>query len=158
MRPVAERAVADRAVEIARCWIGTPYVHQASVIGAGADCLGLLRGVWRELYGAEPEVVPAYTPDWSEPEAEERLWQAALRHLRAADGAGVGAGVGAGEVLLFRMRAGAVAKHLGISSGAGEGATFIHAYSGHGVVECPLSEPWRRRIVARFVFPEQPIP
>lgn len=154
MRPVAERAVADRAVEIARWWIGTPYVHQASVIGAGADCLGLLRGVWRELYGAEPEVVPAYTPDWSEPEAEERLWQAALRHLRAADGAGVGAG----EVLLFRMREGAVAKHLGISSGAGEGATFIHAYSGHGVVECPLSEPWRRRIVARLVFPEQPIP
>jgi len=56
-------AVSGRAVAIARAWIGTPYVHQASVKGAGADCLGLLRGVWRELYGAEPEAVPAYTPD-----------------------------------------------------------------------------------------------
>ncbi|MGB3409057.1 MAG: peptidase, partial [Jannaschia sp.] len=29
------------------------------------------------------------------------------------------------------------------------------AYSGHGVVESPLSAPWRRRIVARFEFPEE---
>lgn len=29
----------------ARRWLGTPYRHQASVIGAGADCLGLVRGV-----------------------------------------------------------------------------------------------------------------
>jgi hypothetical protein len=32
------------AVEIARGWIGTPYLHQASRRGAGADCLGLVRG------------------------------------------------------------------------------------------------------------------
>ena len=32
-------------VRAARGWIGTPYVHQASVRGAGCDCLGLLRGV-----------------------------------------------------------------------------------------------------------------
>ena len=31
--------------------------------------------------------------------------------------------------------------------------TFIHAYTGHGVVESPLSAPWARRIVARFAFP-----
>ena len=36
-------------VEIARSWIGTPYEHQASCAGAGADCLGLLRGIWRAL-------------------------------------------------------------------------------------------------------------
>ena len=39
----------ERVVELARSWIGTPYVHQASVRGVGCDCLGLLRGVWREL-------------------------------------------------------------------------------------------------------------
>lgn len=50
-------------VTAARGWIGTPYRHQASVRGAGADCLGLIRGVWRELYGAEPAEVPAYTAD-----------------------------------------------------------------------------------------------
>ena len=42
----------------ARAWIGTPYVHQASVRGGGTDCLGLLRGVWRVVIGEEPETVP----------------------------------------------------------------------------------------------------
>jgi len=137
-----------RAVAEARAWIGTPYVHQASVQGAGADCLGLLRGVWRALYGGEPEAVPPYTPDWSEPARNEVLHAAALRHLVPCAG-----GVPApGEVLLFRMRAGAVAKHLGIVS-CPEGRRFIHAYTGHGVIESPLSAPWARRVVARFAFP-----
>lgn len=136
---------ADHIVEIARGWIGTPYRHQASVRGAGTDCLGLIRGVWRALYGAEPEVPPAYSRDWSEPQRNEALWAAAARHLaeRPVPMAR------AGDVLLFRMRAGAVAKHLGIATGGG----FVHAYDGHGVVESPLSAPWRRRIVAAFEFP-----
>lgn len=136
----------SRIVIAARGWIGTPYRHGASCCGAGADCLGLVRGVWRELFGAEPEAVPPYGPDWSEAGGEERLWAAALRHLRQR----VGAEVAAGDVLLFRMRAGAVAKHLGIATGA---ATFVHAYSGHGVVESALTPPWARRVVARFGFP-----
>ncbi|MEZ5779853.1 MAG: peptidase [Paracoccaceae bacterium] len=140
----------DRAVEIARTWIGTPYVHQASVRGAGADCLGLLRGVWRAIYGCEPEYIPAYTTDWSEPGGEERLWDAALRHLTACD---LRSDPEPGQVLLFRMRQGAVAKHLGLVASKGERARFIHAYSGHGVVESALSAPWLRRVVARFEFP-----
>ena len=60
-----------------------------------------------------------------------------------------------GDVILFRMRDGAVAKHLGICTRAGRDARFVHAYSGHGVVESALSLPWRRRIVARFAFPEE---
>jgi NlpC/P60 family putative phage cell wall peptidase len=55
--------VANAAVAEARLWLGTPYMHQASARGAGADCLGLLRGIWRALYGDEPEVVPPYTED-----------------------------------------------------------------------------------------------
>ena len=39
--------------------------------------------MWREVIGAEPEAAPAYSRDWSEPQGEERLWQAARRHLRA---------------------------------------------------------------------------
>ncbi|MDF1729794.1 MAG: peptidase, partial [Sulfitobacter sp.] len=62
-----------QAVGIARAWIGTPYIHQASRQGAGCDCLGLLRGLWRELYGSEPEAVPAYSRDWSEPQGAELL-------------------------------------------------------------------------------------
>ncbi|WP_347313118.1 NlpC/P60 family protein [Defluviimonas sp. SAOS-178_SWC] len=139
-----------RAVSVAREWIGTPYLHQASAMGAGTDCLGLLRGIWRELYGAEPEPVPAYTQDWSEAEGAERLWLAACRHLQICDSRSA---LRPGEVLLFRMRAGSVAKHLGLAAESGGRTTFIHAYSGHGVVESPLSTPWARRVVARFEFP-----
>jgi len=141
--------IGERVVQAARGWIGTPYRHQASTRGAGTDCLGLLRGVWREIYGDEPEDVPAYTPDWSEPQGEERLWRAALRHLQVQQGRAEG------DLLLFRMRAGGVAKHLGIAGRIGPEPTFIHAYTGHGVVESPLSRPWQRRIVARFAFPEE---
>lgn len=142
---VAERVVAD-----ARLWIGTPYLHQASVRGAGTDCLGLLRGVWRSVYGAEPEKVPAYTEDWAEPDRRELLREAAERWLvaRAVDDPVVG------DVLLFRMKEGSVAKHLGLQSDVGMHPRFIHSYSGHGVVESSLSLPWQRRIVARFAFPE----
>lgn len=140
----------ERAVAVARGWIGTPYRHQAAVQGAGADCLGLLRGVWRAVYGAEPEEVPPYTEDWSEPGGEERLWAAALRHLIPV---APGAALAPGQVLLFRMRDGAVAKHLGLVGRVGSAPTFIHAYSGHSVVESPLSAPWLRRVVARFDFP-----
>lgn len=139
----------EHIVDVAQGWIGTPYLHQASVRGAGCDCLGLLRGVWRDVMGAEPEAVPAYTQDWSEPQGEERLWQAALAHLVAKPLAEAAPG----DVILFRMRAGAVAKHLGLQSAIGSEARFIHSYSGHGVVESPLSAPWARRIVARFAFP-----
>jgi len=36
----------------ARRWIGTPYVHQGSLCGAGSDCLGLIRGIYRATLGA----------------------------------------------------------------------------------------------------------
>ena len=138
-------------VAAARGWIGTPYRHQASCKGAGTDCLGLLRGVWREVLGAEPEAIPPYSRDWSEPAQDERLWCAATRHLRPkslTDEA-------PGDILLFRMRDGMVAKHLGLVGEIGDMASFIHAYSGHAVLESPLSQPWRRRIAARFTFPEE---
>lgn len=141
----------QKVVDEARRWIGTPYRHQASCKGAGADCLGLVRGVWRAVLGAEPERAPAYSMDWSEPQGEERLWEAARRHLTDLPGRAPEFG----NVVLFRMRSGSVAKHLGIISEAGETPAFIHAYSGRGVIESPLSQPWARRIVARFDFPKE---
>lgn len=140
----------DRVVAEARDWIGTPYLHQASVKGAGADCLGLLRGIWRVLLGSEPEQVPAYTEDWAEPSRQEVLAAAAGRWLVPKE---LGP-ASRGDVLLFRMREGSIAKHLGIQSETGGTPRFIHSYTHHGVIESPLSLPWQRRIVARFAFPE----
>ena len=141
----------NAVVEAARGWIGTPYRHQASCRGAGCDCLGLLRGVWRDCLGEEPVAIPPYSQDWSEPTGDEALWRAARRHLvpkpleRPAEG----------DVLLFRMRSRSVAKHLGIQSRICPVPKFIHSYSGHGVVESTLTPAWSRRIVARFRFPER---
>lgn len=141
----------EHAAELARGWIGTPYVHQASCKGAGCDCLGLLRGVWRELYGDEPEVPPPYSMDWSEPQHNEELWQAAKRHLIPRSRKVLRPG----DVVLFRMRTGSVAKHVGIIGDGGAQPSFIHAYSGHGVVESAFSEPWLNRMVAIFEFPDR---
>ncbi len=77
------------------------------------------------------------------------MWDAAKRHLIAKRPQEPDLG----DVLLFRMREQCVAKHLGIVSATGSELRFIHAYSGHGVVENTLSDPWRRRVVACFEFP-----
>lgn len=139
-----------RAVAAARGWIGTPYMHQAARRGVGADCLGLIRGVWEEIVGGVPETMPAYTADWAEPRGEEVLMAAANRHLvrRPAGAAGQ-----AGDVLLFRMRERGIAKHLGIAAETGARPTFVHAYGGHAVIESALTAPWARRIAARYGWP-----
>lgn len=140
----------EQIIGEARAWIGTPYHHQASVKGAGADCLGLLRGVWRAMFGGEPAAIPPYSPDWSEVSGEEALLAAArvwLVEVPVAQDR-------PGDVLLFRMRNGCVAKHLGIAACIGAAPTFVHAYTGHGVIESAFSEPWHRKVIARFEFPE----
>ena len=130
----------------ARTWLETPYRHQASVRGVGADCLGLVRGVWRGVVGAEPQVVPAYTPDWAETLGEETLLEAARRHLvEIAPGS-----ARLGDLMLFRMGLGSPAKHAAIVSGEDR---IIHAYWGRAVCETRLVPWWRRRIAAAFQFP-----
>jgi NlpC/P60 family putative phage cell wall peptidase len=141
--------MSDAIVQAARRWIGTPYHHQQSQYGVGTDCLGLIRGIWREVIGPEPEVVPLYSCDWGETGAEEILQLATMRHLIAKSLAEPALG----DVILFRMRRGCIAKHLGVQVQIGAAPSFVHAYSGHCVTESPLSQAWARKIVARFLFP-----
>ena len=49
---------AQDVVTLARSWIGTPYHNIMAVKGQGCDCLGLIRGVYAEMLGAEPIAVP----------------------------------------------------------------------------------------------------
>ncbi len=144
-------ALRGRVVAAARGWLGTPYRHQASVKGEGADCLGLVRGVWREVVGDEPEAPPPYRPDWAEVGGEETLWAAARRWLVeiAPEQAGLG------DVLLFRMAAGCPAKHCAVLSAVeGPERRMVHAYWGRSVVESWMGAWWRRRLVAAFRWPE----
>jgi len=155
----------------ARAWMGTPYRHQASLKGAGCDCLGLVRGVWRALLGDEPERVPGYTRDWAEAGGVEALAEAGRRHLVELDPASARPG----DVLVFRMRPGGPAKHAGIlisgdlAGGVrfdGDGGMrvapecgrwrpprFVHAYEGAGVVTTRLTRWWAGRLAFAFAFP-----
>ena len=139
----------ERALRLARQWIGTPYHHQASLAGAGCDCIGLVRGVWRELYGREAETLPGYSRDWAEATGTETLLAAAGRHLVECP---VGS-ARAGDVLVFRYRPRLAAKHTGILAGSDHAPTLIHAMEGAPVAEVPLNGWWRRRIAAAFSFP-----
>lgn len=132
-------------VETARSWIGTPYIHQASLKGVGCDCLGLLRGIWRDMLGEEPEAYGSYTPDWAEARGEETLANAGFRHF---DEIPIGTADG-GDIVLFRWRAGIPAKHVGVLTSP---KSMIHAHDGAAVCEVPLSSWWRRRIAFAFRF------
>lgn len=142
IRPITRSAILSEA----RSWIGTPYLHRASLKGHGADCLGLVRGVWRALVGPEPETLPPYAPDWAEAGRRETLAETARRCLVAVPVEDARPG----DVLLFRFRAHLPAKHAAILS---EDGHMIHAYDGASVCESHLSPWWRRRLAFAFGFP-----
>src|SRR3954447_23831537 len=130
----------------ARSWIGTPYRHQASLKGVGCDCLGLLRGVWRAVMGAEPETTPPYAPDWAEAGGSEALLAAARRHLAEVNYSLMQPG----DVLLFRWREGCPAKHCAVATAPD---LMVHAHDGASVAEVAIRPWWRRRLAHAFRFP-----
>ena len=136
----------NEIVEAARRWIGTPYHHQASVRGVGCDCLGLVRGVWREVSGCDVGGDANYSRDWAEASGIESMLDGAAQHLARIEAASMSAG----DVLVFRLRPLYVAKHAGIVASA---ATFIHAMEGAPACEVALSPWWRKRIAGVFRFP-----
>jgi NlpC/P60 family putative phage cell wall peptidase len=140
--PLARSAITAEA----RDWIGTPYRHQASLKGVGCDCLGLIRGVWRVLVGAEPERVPPYAPDWAEATRCEALADAGIRHFTPVELAEFAEG----DVLLFRWRAGLPAKHAALVTAPG---LMVHAHAGAAVAEVAIAPWWRRRLAFAFRFP-----
>jgi NlpC/P60 family putative phage cell wall peptidase len=115
-------------IAAARSWLGTPYHDQASLRGVGCDCLGLARGVWREVVGDEPFPIPPYSRDWGETGPREVLADGArtmMLEITVADAK-------PGALVLFRMAPRAIAKHVGILTAPDH---FIHAYERLGVVE-----------------------
>jgi NlpC/P60 family putative phage cell wall peptidase len=136
-----------RIIAEARAFIGTPYRHQASLQGVGCDCLGLVRGVWRAIHGAEPETTPAYTRDWAEARGNEALADAAGRHLKRLDDPQT---FTPGDVLLFRYRDRYPAKHAAIATARD---TMVHEHDGAAVAEVDIAPWWRRRLAFAFRFP-----
>ena len=149
-----QRRSAEPSIVIAaaRGWRGTPYHDQASLRGVGCDCLGLARGVWREVVGPEPFPIPPYSRDWGETGPREVLAEGARAMMIEVSPADAPPGA----LILFRMMPRAIAKHVGILTGRTSRTApdrFIHAYERLGVIEQPLTPSWRRRIAFAFLFP-----
>ena len=141
----------ERGIAAARGGLGTPYHDQASVRQVGCDCLGLVRGVWRELHGPEPMPIPPYGRDWGETGSREPLAEAARSVMIERPATEVLPGA----LVLFRMRTGSIAKHCGLVTAPDR---FTHAYERGGVVEAPLDAGWRRRVAFVFLFPDRASP
>ena len=133
-------------ITLARTWLGTPYHHQARTKNVGTDCLGLILGVYHDLYGTTPKYIPNYTPDWAEAKREETMLSGARKYLIEQDLSEMQPG----DVAVFRLRPDTVAKHAAIVMPAGK---MIHAMEGTPVSEVNMTSWWRKRIAATFQFP-----
>lgn len=132
----------DDIVEAARSCIGTPFVHQGRVRGAGMDCIGLVRypavsnGISiadRDGYGRDPFAGQL------EAELVQHLEPVAITEIQP------------GDVLVFAIIGGAP-QHLAIYTGT----SIIHAINNGPckVVEHNYAAPWPRMLKAAFRYPE----
>ncbi len=142
-----------KIIKCARSWIGTPYHHQASLKGVGCDCLGLVRGVYKELYGIDVKPNRPYSADWAEASGEESMLAAARSHLieipieRRQPG----------DILIFRFKNWAIAKHAAILVTE---TKMVHAIERAKTSEVSLGLWSQRHIAAAFSFAaeKKPLP
>jgi NlpC/P60 family putative phage cell wall peptidase len=129
----------------ARRWVGTPYRHQAAVLGAGCDCVGLIRGV-----GFATGMLPRRDAEWKRFNAYGRLPNPA----RMTEGMRTfliesEAGPLPGDILWLSWRAN-LPMHLAIYTGQ----NIIHSFSDVGrVVEHGLTGEWVERVHSVWRYP-----
>jgi NlpC/P60 family putative phage cell wall peptidase len=133
-------------VQEARRWVGTPYRHQAAVMGAGCDCIGLVRGV-AECLGIMPvkdwTVIGAYsrTPSPSRMGAQMRRWLLPVTSPES------------GDIAWIEWREG-MPMHLAILADGPAGPSLIHSYETVGrVVEHSFSGEWPARVQSWWRIP-----
>ena len=136
----------DIAAE-AREWIGTPFVPQQSVKGAGCDCKAFLAGVARELGLPEAEHVNALATDYSLSRVPSQRLKAGLAEVLEP----VAGEPKRGDVLLLKI--GASPSHLAIVTEPDlTNGRAVHASVESGVRETrlrallkimPLDSVWR---------------
>lgn len=70
--PIEEYEQRLSVIEEAETWLNTPYICEARVKGAGADCAQFLAGVYINARIIEPFKVPHYPAQWHLHSSEER--------------------------------------------------------------------------------------
>ncbi len=126
-------------------WVGTPYCHQASRRGVGADCLGLIIGVWNALADTPLELTRQDRKSWAQHAEGEPLIAGLRQFLQPV----APANAQPGDILALRWRRQWPASHLAIKMPQ---ATIIHAYEGGQVVHSNLA-PWAHHVAVAFAFP-----
>lgn len=136
----------DQLVQEIYEWKGTPYCHQASLKKIGADCVGFLRGVWRNCVGEEPELDFSYSHDWAESSGQERLLEN-LTHYFNQKSYNTCA---PGDILLFQLKSHLPSQHLAfyISDNL-----LIHAHRYSCICEIPFTTSWKKKLSFVFSFP-----
>lgn len=140
----------DEVIAEARSWIGTPYGHQHSLKGVSCDCLGLLRGVYTNVTGKPYDAPPPYSSNWAESGNGEQMLDAANKYLIPVFWTD-DIPFEAGQVLVFRFRKTAAAKHCALATSA---TSMVHSYQGVGVKEVTTSDFWIKLCAGVFRFPE----
>lgn len=152
-KPILVEGYADPAdvVRIARTWIGTPYVHQAHKKSVGCDCIGLIVGVWSDLFDNKiPHTfkLPPYTPHWGDETGQDLMTEYSRQYLQLS----LSEEPQIGDVCLWRMLRKGPVKHAGIVTGKD---SMIHAYYGHDVMETAMVKNVGAQMMHRFSFPRQ---
>lgn len=134
----------QQVVEEALSWIGTPFVHNQSVKGIGADCRGVVSGVVQELRLYAGVSFPPYTmnpdPRLMREELHKHLDEIGFKALRPAD------------VVWFRVAR--EPQHLGVIVKM-DPLTMVHAVNGQTrreVIETVLRPPWNQRVIGCFRY------
>lgn len=129
--------IAD-ALGAARACIGTPFHHQGRAPGVGLDCIGLVVVALR----AAGFLVRDRTDYGPRPDGRS-LAEALLSH-----GAALVTDIDAGDVLLFRYDG--QPQHVALATSTD---TMIHSFApATSVVETPIGDYWRRRLVGVYRF------
>lgn len=141
-----------RVIELAREWIGTPYHHQQANKQVGVDCIGLVIGVWGELFNRPPKdfTLPPYSPSWAEETKDELMTRLMSRYMIPIP---LGEQI-PGDVQLYRMFRRGPTKHAAIL--VKPTGDIIHAYNGHDVMETGPITNVGSAITHVFRFPDEP--
>lgn len=150
---------ADKLIEAARSWVGTPYHHRARVKGVGADCGQLVIAAHVES-GLVPDFETGfYTTDWHLHRFEDRYIEFVEQHLRRYDEFELSIDARliddpayrapSASVVVFRV--GRTYSHGGIVT---QWPFFVHAYQPSGIVEevSLLNTPMARRPMRVYMF------
>lgn len=115
----------------ARKWIGTPYHHQADILGSGVDCIMLVVRAFVDAKLVDPVDPRPYSDEWFQHQSDELYLNGiSLRCTEIQNPR-------AGDIALFRY--GRCYAHGGIVTAA-DPLTIVHAYLPAGrVVEEEVS-------------------